>query len=336
MLCSSFRAGSAIRRVIQKSEVNAGSLKSDDERFDAPPVNFVSIHLEVHLLGSGRWQFSKEAIRMIPRKRHFSGILIALLPLFFLVPMVCAQETNDLDAYKLRVAGMWWFSHPTGSFRAASDDVSFDLNKDFGFGNYSTFTGSVDWHFKRKHHFTLSASPVNSSKSASITRDITFRGVTYATGARVSADLDTLSITPGYQYDIIRRNHGYLGIVADLNMLKTTGKLTGTGTINNLTETRTASGSVFAPMPIVGAKGRWYPLHDSNRLSLESSFSGMYFFGYGNFVYSQDTVQLKLYKDLNLKAGYQLGTRFSIQGKNDNVGLRLTQQGPVAGLEASW
>jgi hypothetical protein len=62
----------------------------------------------------------------------------------------------------------------------------------------------------------------------------------------------------------------------------------------------------------------------------------MYFFGYGNFIYSQGTVQVALYRTLNFKAGYQLGTRLSIQGTNDHIGLRLTQQGPVAGLEGSW
>jgi hypothetical protein len=62
----------------------------------------------------------------------------------------------------------------------------------------------------------------------------------------------------------------------------------------------------------------------------------MYFFGYGNFIFSQGTAQLRLYKSLNFKGGYQLGTRLSIQGTEDRLGLRLTQAGPVAGLEASW
>lgn len=275
---------------------------------------------------------------MTPGNRRFSRMLITALALVALLPMIRAQESKgtDLDAYKIRVTGMWWFSHPSGSFRASSDQVSFDIDKDFGFGNYSTFTGSADWRFKRKQHFTLAVSPVNSSKSASISRDITFQGVTYSAGASVSAGLNTLSVTPGYQYDIFRRNHGYLGAVVDVNMLNTKGTLTGTGTLNNLTGTYTSSASVFAPMPLLGARGRWYPLHDSNRLSLEGSFAGMYFFGYGNFMYTQDTVQVKLYKNLNLKGGYQLGTRFSIQGKNNNVGLRLTQEGAVAGLEGSW
>jgi hypothetical protein len=270
------------------------------------------------------------------KARQLVKTLFFALSVAFLLPALHAQEKTDLDAYTWRVDGMWWFSHPSGSFRVASDQVAFDLNKDFGFGNESTFTGQFDWHFKRKQHLLFSASPVSSSKSASITRDITFQGVTYQAGATVKADLTSLSLSPAYQYDIIRRKHGYLALVVALNLLDTKGTLTGTGTVNDVSATRSASGSVFAPLPVLGPKFRWYPMRDSNRFSVQGQFTGMYFFGYGNFMYSQGSAQLKIHKNLDLTAGYQMGTRFSIQGTNDRVGLRLTQAGPVAGLEASW
>ena len=262
--------------------------------------------------------------------------LIVSLSLFVVLPALHAQEKTDVDPYKWRVDAMWWFSHPTGSFHASTDQVSWDLSKDFNFGSYSTFSGSADWHFKRKHHLLFHASPLNSSKSASITRDITFQGVTYDAGATVSASLNSLAISPGYQYDIIHRKQGYLALVVALNLLDTTGKLTGTGTLNGVSATRTTSGSVLAPLPVLGPKFRWYPLHDSNLLSLDGAYTGMYFFGYGSFSYAQGAAQVKLHKHLALRGGYQLGTRFSLQGKNNNIGLRLTQTGPVAGLEASW
>ena len=137
---------------------------------------------------------------------------------------------------------MWWFSHPTGDLRVSGDQVSWDLSKDFNFSTYSTFTGAVDWHFKRKHHFTFAASPVYSSKSATITRDITFQGVTYHTGATVNADLNSLTFSPGYQYDFIRRRQGYLGLAVSLHLLDTSAKLAGIGTVNGVTR--------YAPLPV--------------------------------------------------------------------------------------
>jgi hypothetical protein len=252
--------------------------------------------------------------------------------------MVRAQEKkDDIDAYKWRVTGSWWYSHPTGSFQAstAPGEVPIDINKDFKFGDYSTFSGSLDWHFKRKHHFTLEINPIYSTKTATLTRDITFRDVTYQVGASVTADLNSLSIMPGYQYDIIRRRHGYLGIVAAFNLLDTSASLDGEGSVNETTAVYKRTASVIAPLPVIGPKARWYP-GKTDRFSLEGGIQGMYFFGYGDFIYTEGSAQIKLHKHLSLRAGYQMGTRFNLHGQANRVGLRLTQEGPTAGIETSW
>ena len=266
-----------------------------------------------------------------------SFLIVAALCLFSM-PVLSAQakETSDLDAYKFRVTGLWWYSHPSGSIRASSDQVAFDLNKDFRFGSYSTFSGILDWHFKRKHHLTFNASPIYSSATSILSRDITFQGVTYHLGATVTSNLNSLAFAPGYQWDFIRRRQGYLALVTAINLLDTSASLTGIGTVNNVSAIRTASTSLFAPLPVLGTAGRWYPVRDSSRFSLDGGLQGMYFFGYGDFLYTRGTAQLQLHRNLNLKAGYQMGTRLSVHGTNDHIGLRLTQKGPIVGLEGSW
>jgi len=129
-------------------------------------------------------------------KGVFGKILIAAFSLFVALPSLRAQEKGDLDAYKWRVTAMWWYSHPSGTFNASSDQVSFDIDRDLHFSSYATFTGGVDWHFKRKHHFVFQASPVYSSRSSTLSRDITFRGVTYDLGATVAVDINSLSFAP--------------------------------------------------------------------------------------------------------------------------------------------
>jgi hypothetical protein len=182
----------------------------------------------------------------------------------------------------------------------------------------------------------FAVSPVTSSRTATINRDITFRGVTYHAGAQVTADLKSLAFGPGYQYDIIRRNHGYLAILVSVNLLDTKGTLTGIGTVNGISATRSASGSVFAPLPVLGPRFRWYPLHNSNRLSLDGNLQGMYFFGYGDFQSAQGTAGVAASRHFTFRAGYQMGTRLSVHGSSNQVGVRFIQKGPVAGIEASW
>ena len=268
----------------------------------------------------------------------FGKILIAAFSLFVALPPLRAQEkSGDLDSYKWRVTALWWYSHPTGGFTVSGDQLSFDLNRDFKFGSYSTFSGGVDWHFKRKHHFLFNASPVYSSRSDTLTRDITFRGVTYHLGAEVAVQFNSLAFAPGYQWDFIRRRQGYLALATAFNLLDSTGSISGTGSVNGVTATRKSSGSVLAPIPVLGTTGRWYLIHDSTRLSLQGTFQGMYLFGYGSYYSANGKAQVKVLQHLNLTAGYQLGTRLKVKTDSGRtVGMNLTQKGPVAGIEASW
>jgi len=264
--------------------------------------------------------------------------LLAMIMLLLTMGMAAPGYANDddLDNYKFRVNAEWWFSQPGGYFGLANSNNYIDFHRDFGFGSYSTFTGKVDWHLKHKHHFLFDASPVNSTTTRNISRVIMFQGQTYDLGAQVTAKIDSLVLAPGYQYDIIRRNHGFLGVEVDFNILQTKASLTGEGTVNGITGIRSSSKSFFAPLPIFGPVFRWYPLKDSNRLSIDGSVRGMPFFGYGNFLTAKGTVGVGITEHLALRAGYQLGSRLSIHGTSDEIAIQLSQKGPTAGIEYSW
>jgi hypothetical protein len=263
-------------------------------------------------------------------------ILTSILILFVAAASASAQDNHEFGQYKWQVDGVWWFSNPTGSIHGANSSGSFDLARDFGFGSYSTFSGKVDWHFKRKHHLTLRIAPVTSERTRTVTRQIEFQGVTYNVGTQVTVDINTFSIAPGYQYDFIRRDHGYLGGVVQMNLVNVNSSLSGVGVINGVMGNRKVSGSVFAPLPNIGPTGRWYPLHDSDRIALDGYIQGMYFFGYGDFITARGMATVKFHPHWNFLAGYEMGTNLSVHGTTNNIGVRLTQKGPIAGIEASW
>jgi hypothetical protein len=253
---------------------------------------------------------------------------------FTLAADLRAADGEDLDAYKLRIDASWWFSHPDGYFRGKNDSGQIELTRDFGFGDYSTFSGLMDWRFKRKHHMLFGATPVVSDKTTTLERTIEFEGQTYDIGMSVNANIKSLIFAPGYQYDIIRRNHGYIAFATEVNLIHTTARLTASAQVNDESAKRTSSGSIFAPLPIVGTRVRWY-LGDSGRFSLDGSFQGMYFFGYGDFLTASGAGVVRLKPHLNLRAGYQMGTRLRIRA-SDEIGLRLTQTGVMAGIEMDW
>jgi hypothetical protein len=264
-----------------------------------------------------------------------AGKYLLLICLYVATSLPVHVFGEDLDEYKWRFNGSWWYSQPSGYFDGKNHEGQFDLSKDFHFGSYSTFTGTFDLHFKRKHHLLFGLSPVSYSNSASIARTIDFQGETYDAGTTVSSDIRSLSFAPGYQWDFIRRDRGYVALETVFEMLDTKATLTGAASVNGQSATRSSSGSFFAPLPVIGLHARGYPLH-SDRLMLEGYFNGMYFFGYGDFYSARGVGGISLSHHWRAIAGYQMGTRLSIHGGSNNIGIRLTQKGPVVGIEGSW
>lgn len=258
----------------------------------------------------------------------FAGLMVLVMP-------IARASEYDLDNYKFRTTASWWYSQPSGYFDGQNHSGEFDLNRDFQFGSYSTFTGTLDWRFKRKHHLLFSSSPVSYSNRTTLLRTITFQGQTYNVGTQAASEIKSLSFAPGYQWDFIRRDRGYVALATQFYLLDTKATLTGTVLVNGQAATRSSSGSFLAPLPVVGPHVRWYPV-DSERLSLEGYVNGMYFFGYGDFYSARGLVGVGLSHHLKAIGGYQMGTRLSIHGGSNNIGIRLTQKGPAVGLEGSW
>lgn len=271
----------------------------------------------------------------------FSRLVAGLVfsALIILVPTSRAAGDDDFDSYKLRVDAFWFYSNPSGSIQGAGQGGLIDLQKDLHFNTYSTFAGKLDWKFTRKNHFYVVASPFSRSKQVVLNRTITFQGQTFDAGLTVQGQLDGNLYAPGYQYDIIRRKRGHLGIAAQIDLFDTNGKIsaaaqvTGSGTAS---AARSASGSLLAPIPVAGPEFRLY-LTNSPRLFVDGNVFGMYLGGYGNFVSSAGTIGLTLTKHFSIKGGYQLGSRLVVHNNSaDRIGVRLTQRGALAGLEFSF
>jgi hypothetical protein len=276
---------------------------------------------------NGEHQISR-CVRLIVR--------LALLALVAAVPQLHAAEHEDFDSYKLRVDGFWFYSNPTGSVTAAGNNGSFDINKDFHFNSYSTFTGRVDWKFTRKNHLYFIGTDFDQSKQVTLNRTIIFRGQTFAVNSTASGELTSLVLIPGYQYDIIRRKRGHFGVQAQLNIFDVTGSIKAAAQVNNGVpqSAQVSSGSLRAPLPVAGPDFRYY-LTNSPRLFVTGNVLGMYFFGYGNYVSSTGTVGVTINKHMNIQGGYQLGSRFQVNVNSNRVGLDLSQKGAVVGAEFS-
>ena len=249
-------------------------------------------------------------------------------------------DKEDFDNYHLRIDTAWYYSDPSGSIHgtANTDNGSIDLQKDLGFTSYSTFSAKADWKFTRKNHLYVAVIPFKFSRQTVLNRTITFQGQTFNAGLTTSSSLDTLFVAPGYQYDIIRRRRGHLGIGLQMDLFNTTAKInaaaqvTGDGVHHNAVS---ASGSLLAPIPVAGPSFRFY-VTDSPRVFIEGNVLGMYLFGYGNFVSTAGNIGFTLSKHFSALAGYQLASHLVVKDTTDRIGLRFVQRGAVVGLQTSF
>jgi hypothetical protein len=262
------------------------------------------------------------------------------LALVAAVPQLYAadKDKEDFDSYKLRVDGFWFYTQPSGNITSAGHNGQVDFNRDFGLGSYSTFSGEVDWKFTRKNHLFFAATPFDRTRQFVLNRTVVFRGQTFDVGLAASGELYVLGLAPGYQYDILRRKRGHLGIRVQLDLFDVTGTLKSVAQVSNgvFHAAQSSSGSLRAPIPVAGPDVRLYLLPNSSRLFVTGNVLGMYLFGYGNFISTFDTAGLTLTKHLSVRGGYQLGSRLQVNTSSSRIGLSLTQKGPVAGLEVSF
>jgi hypothetical protein len=284
-------------------------------------------------MGAARTAFGKNRTAW----RELGKAAVLLLLLFCGLRPVFA-DGNEVDPDRLHVRANWWFSLPSGYFKSSGREGGdqIDLHRDLGFGSYSTFSGSVDWRFARKHHLLLLASPVNSSRRTTLTRQIDWQGDTYDAGVTVDTDVHSFLFAPGYEWDFLRRSQWALGLMAQLNILDTSATITGTASVNGQSATRTSKGSLIAPIPAVGPRVKFFPIPDSRKFDVDAGLQGMYLFGYGDFWAGRAMADFAFARHWYASAGYQLGTRLSVHGGENQIGIRLTQKGPVAGVMASW
>jgi len=273
------------------------------------------------------------------RRALTTGWLLLLILLLWAAaaPSLHAQTDTDFDEYKVRIDGFWFYSNPTGTLQDATTGNIISLHKDFAFSSYSTFAGKLDWKFTRKNHVYLVGAPFDQSRVATLQRTIVFNGQTFNVGVVTKANLSAPLIAPGYQYDIIRRKRGNLGLALQFDIFNSRASLFAAAQVNNNNQVQSAKKSLLVPIPVAGPAGRFY-LTNSPRLFVEGNLFGMYFFGYGNFVSTTDDVGVTINKHLSVNAGYQLGSRLTVNDdvKKNRLGLRLTQQGPIVGAEVSF
>jgi len=282
----------------------------------------------------GHWMTDGRIHRVITTFERWPRSIFLCVSLIFLILSTSRSEAQtetheEMDGHRFRLSGLYWRANPTGKLSGITTQPGmFPIDSSTGFGDYSTFLATADWQFKRKHHLFLIISPNTVSRDKVSNESVAFQDNMSKAGSGGKTQLRTFSFGPGYEYDFIRRKRGHLGIAAQINLLDTKGSISALassfGNGQNVSQSIQPSGSIFAPLPVVGPEAKIILAPRFDRLFAEGFVKRLYFFGYGDFIPVEGMLAAKLTRSLYVKAGYQLGNRLVIHGTTDRLGGRLT------------
>ena len=234
---------------------------------------------------------------------------------------VFAQE--DPEKSKLEITTAWWPVNTSGTIRANGTPI--DLKSDLGVSqDQSTFTGKLVGRFSRRNKIVVEGTPYHLDGSNNLARTITYQGRDYFVNDHVTSTADMTYFYGGYQFDLLSRPAGHLGLEAGGAYLSATGSLTSQTA--NVTESKTET----VGLPLAGIEFRVFPVHRRFDVEINGEARGMKFGSYGYYVQASANAGFGIGPIL-IEGGYRI-VNFDIHQTNMTNAVSPQFTGPVVSV----
>jgi hypothetical protein len=209
------------------------------------------------------------------------------------------------EDFNVEIAAMFWQPTPelliqTGAL-AAINESQVDFVEEFGIAD-KRFTEFRLVARGGKHKVRFSYVPIEYNQEAVLQRTITFGGRTFNLGLPATADLKWEMYRFGYEYDVVRRERGFFGIIGELKYNKVSANL-NSPIGGELTEAN-------APVPALGVIGRAYP---HRNFSLTAEFTGFKLPERVRNALTDDDLEAEIW-DLDVYGTLSFGRHVGVQG----------------------
>jgi hypothetical protein len=243
----------------------------------------------------------------------------------FMLPFYAFAQTEPLENFRVELTAATWRPSVTGTVTALGLPVALhgDLNLDDGW----MFFGKLVFKPARRHRIVVEGSPYDFTGLNNLTRNVTFNGKTYFVQETVASEAELTYVYGGYQFDVISRDRGHIGIEAGGAYLDATGTIRGVTTGASATRNQTIG------LPLAGAEFRWFLLPRSRLLNVNGEVKGMAFGGYGNFFQGAFHVGAGN-RWITIQAGYQYLNADIHENRSVNpAGIAPVFQGPIFSVQ---
>jgi hypothetical protein len=240
-----------------------------------------------------------------------------------LLASVSAFGQEDPEKSRLEVTASWWPINSSGTIRANGTPI--DLRSDLAVSQrQSTFTGKLMARFSRRNKIIIEGTPFHLDGSNNLTRTITYQGRNYFVNDHVTSTADMTYFYGGYQFDLLSRPSGHLGLEVGGAYLSATGSLTSQTL--NVTESKTET----VGLPLAGVGFRVFPMHRRVDVEINGEARGMKFGAYGYYVQATANAGIGIGPIL-VEGGYRI-VNFDIHTTNQVDAVSPQFTGPVVSL----
>jgi len=220
--------------------------------------------------------------------------------------------------------GAYWLLKANGTVRSggAPADIKFDLGVR---GNKSLILGKAVYRPARKHRILVEFIPYRLRAANVLGRGFAFAGTPFPSGDAIAFKLDVNYFFGGYQYDIVNRERGHIGLLAGL------GYFQGKARISSYETGASAKDSRSGPLPLIGMAFRGY-LTDNRLVNINGEVKGMSYGGYGEYLQGMVNLGIGIAKRVTLQIGYT-ALHADLHDRPGLRGMELRFAGPMISVE---
>lgn len=259
------------------------------------------------------------------------SMLKALCASLLVLPLaitVQGASSENLESYRLEIAGSSWLLNTAGNVQ--SGGAAIDFIHDLGFEQQRpTFYGKIVFKPGRKHKIVLEGSPLTFNGLNTIHRSVTYEHQNFNVDETLKTNADLTYLYGGYQYDLLSGRWGHFGLSAGAAYVNATAMILST------TEATTAMRNQKLGLPLAGTDFRIFPLPGHKWVGVDGGIRGMSFGQYGHFAEGTANAGVWLGPFI-LRGGYQVINAMLQETGSNAGGITARMKGPIFSLGFNW
>lgn len=237
---------------------------------------------------------------------------------------LAGQSLPGPEQFNLRFEYRQWRPKLTSELRYATtgNATLLDPQADLGLSDKNTFELRGSLRLAPGHRLRASYTPLDYSAERRVTRSFFFGSTRYEAQALVQTEVKARYLLGGYEWDIVRRPSGLLGLTLQ------GGWFDGDVTLVAPETGRREQQSVGTPLGAVGLTGRVY----LGRTSLQGELAGLSVGKRGRLIEAEASARLHVSDRLAVQIGYRL---VDVRGEERMDLVRARLRGLLFGAEIS-